>query len=121
MFEEFCLPELCDLSATFGGLGMHCCADADHQFESFKKVPNFYAFNRVPAKRSGGWQELFKHFSGPDAPVHAVGWQSAKDVQATIEMGGAGTRFVFVYSDANLDACRAWLDAVREIEPVAVA
>ncbi len=121
MFEEFCLPELQDLSSTFGGLGMHCCADADHQFESFKKIPNFYAFNRVPAKRSGGWLELFKHFSGPAAPVHAVGWQSAKDVKATIDMAGPGTRFVFVYSDANLDACRAWLDAVHDIAPVAVA
>jgi len=40
MFEEFCLPSLERLSRTFGGLFMHCCAAADHQYEGFKRVPN---------------------------------------------------------------------------------
>jgi len=34
------------LSETFGSFGMHCCADAEHQFESFKKIPNFYVARR---------------------------------------------------------------------------
>ena len=51
MFEELCLPEFVDLAETFGGLGMHCCAGAEHQFESFRKIPGFYTFNRVAAQR----------------------------------------------------------------------
>ncbi|MCC6445271.1 MAG: hypothetical protein IT210_17650 [Armatimonadetes bacterium] len=39
MFEEFCLPWLADLSESFGGLFMHCCATADYQYENFKKSP----------------------------------------------------------------------------------
>ena len=31
MFEEFCLPGLVDLAERFGGMFVHCCADADHQ------------------------------------------------------------------------------------------
>ncbi len=39
MFEELFLPELADLSARYGGLGMHCCANARHQWEGFKRIP----------------------------------------------------------------------------------
>jgi len=60
MFEEFCLPSLVDLSETFGGMFMHCCAKADHQYKSFKKIPNLRAINRVfqypPSRPSAGKQ-----------------------------------------------------------------
>ena len=33
--DEFCLPELIELSNTFGGVGLHCCANAQHQFAQY--------------------------------------------------------------------------------------
>lgn len=45
MFEEFFLPELVALSQRYGGIGMHCCADAKHQWENFKKIPNLRLLN----------------------------------------------------------------------------
>jgi len=45
MFEEFFLPELVELSNRYGDLGMHCCADARHQWENFKKIPNLRLLN----------------------------------------------------------------------------
>jgi hypothetical protein len=45
MFEEFCLPSLTDLSRTFNGLFMHCCARADHQYASWGKIPDLRAIN----------------------------------------------------------------------------
>jgi hypothetical protein len=47
MFMEFCLPELSDLSERYGGIGMHCCANAQHQWENFKKIPNLRLLNFV--------------------------------------------------------------------------
>ncbi|MDP7673766.1 MAG: uroporphyrinogen decarboxylase family protein [Dehalococcoidia bacterium] len=47
MFIEFYLPELVELSEQYGGIGMHCCADATHQWKSFKKIPNLRMLNLV--------------------------------------------------------------------------
>lgn len=38
MFENFFLPELQRLSDRYGGLGMHCCAAARHQWPHFRNV-----------------------------------------------------------------------------------
>lgn len=38
MFETLFLPELQRLSDRYGGLGMHCCADARHQWPRFRKI-----------------------------------------------------------------------------------
>jgi len=111
LFEEFCLPELVELSETFGSFGMHCCADAEHQFESFKQVPNFYAFNRVPGKQ--GWDPLLEHFNGPDSPVHVLGWVDAAQVGRFLEQAAPETRFLFVYGAPNLDSAKRWLEQVR--------
>ena len=114
LFEEFCLPEMAELSETFGSLGMHCCADAEHQFESFKKIPNFYAFNRVAGNQ--GWDTLLEHFDGPDAPVHVLGWQPPQQVEKLIRAASPETRFIFVHAAQTLDDAKRWLAAVREVE-----
>lgn len=111
LFERFCLPEMVALSEAFGGFGMHCCADAEHQFESFKQIPNFYAFNRVAGKR--GWDPLLQHFSGPDSPVHVLGWVDAAQVRRFLSQAAAGTRFIFVYGAPDLDAAARWLDQAQ--------
>lgn len=45
MFDEFFLPELCALSERYGGIGIHCCAHARHQWGNFKKVPGLRLIN----------------------------------------------------------------------------
>lgn len=45
MFVEYFLPELEFMSGHFGGLSIHCCANARHQWENFKKVPNLKLMN----------------------------------------------------------------------------
>jgi hypothetical protein len=116
MFEEFCLPELVDLSETFGSVAMHCCADAEHQFPSFRKIPGFYAFNRVQAKR--GYLPLLEHFAGPDAPVHVLSWVPDDQMRRLVQESPAGTRFLFVRmagpKDTYDDAAR-WLERVRAL------
>lgn len=47
-FREFSWPTLCDLSAQFGDkIGIHCCANAQHQWELFKAIPNLVLLNLV--------------------------------------------------------------------------
>ncbi len=45
MFREFFLPELQALSDRYGGLGIHCCANARHQWENFKQIRNLRMLN----------------------------------------------------------------------------
>lgn len=73
MFGEFCLPELVELSQTFGGLGMHCCAHAQHPFAGFRRIPGFYAFNRVAT--GVGWEgdNALEELGGPRGPGHGAG------------------------------------------------
>ena len=115
MFEKFCLPELVDLSESFGGLGMHCCADAEHQFESFKKIPDFYAFNRVAAQR--GYAPLLDHFTGRAAPVHVLAWLSEKEIEHLVRNAPAGTRFIFNACGTSIENARPWLARMRGLSP----
>ena len=113
LFEEIILPELIDLSETFGGLGMHCCAEAEHQFESFKKIPNFYAFNRVNSGK--GFTPVLDHLAGPEGPVHTLAWISEREALELSAKAPAGTRFVFVWTGADLDAAKSWQENLRRM------
>ena len=114
-FEEFCLPELVELSETFGGLGMHCCADAEHQFELFKRIPGFYAMNRVSAKR--GYLPILDDLAGPDGPVHVLAWIDEETIEQLIRQAPAGTRFVFTQMGADAESAKPWLERMRALSP----
>jgi hypothetical protein len=45
LFRELFLPELSELSTRYGGLGMHCCANARHQWDGFKAIPGLRLLN----------------------------------------------------------------------------
>ncbi len=112
MFEEFMLPELIALSERFGSIGMHCCAAADHQFESFKKIPHFYAFNRVPPLGSGetGFDSAVLTLGGPTGPVFVLGWISVDVVEHVLRIAPEGTRFIFQQVVADVDEGKRNLD-----------
>ncbi|TFH15953.1 MAG: hypothetical protein E4H02_06745 [Lentisphaerales bacterium] len=114
VFVEFCLPELQDLAETFGGLGMHCCADAEHQFELFKRIPGFYGFNRVAASK--GWDPLTEHFGGPEAPVHVLAWIDEEAIVRLRQNAPAGTRFIFELMGAECDDAKSWLSRMRQTD-----
>ncbi len=112
-FEEYCLPELVDLAKTFGGLGMHCCAQAEHQFASFKKIPGFYGFNRVASKQ--GYEPILKHFSGKGSPVHTLAWVDEDTICRLVQLAPPQTRFAFVLMGEPADKARCWLDRLRPV------
>jgi hypothetical protein len=48
LFREFSFQSLCDLSARYGGrIGIHCCANAKHQWPELKQIPGLVMLNLV--------------------------------------------------------------------------
>jgi hypothetical protein len=48
LFRHFSFPSLCDLSDRYGGrIGIHCCANAKHQWEQLKSIPGLVLLNLV--------------------------------------------------------------------------
>ena len=110
MFEEFCLPNLNDLSDTYGGLFMHCCATADHQYGSFKKINHLRALNRV--FQSPGPRPAIEAFSG--RTVLMVAWTNEEDVGKLLDMALPNTRLLLNMPAQPLDEARRTCARLRE-------
>lgn len=110
MFEGFCLPSLQELSAAFGGLFVHCCATADHQYDSFRKVANLRGMNRV--FQSPGPGPAIEAFSGET--VLMVAWTPEDQVHEMLDLAQPDTRFLFNMSAQPLDEARRTYDRLRE-------
>ncbi|OQA42164.1 MAG: Uroporphyrinogen decarboxylase (URO-D) [Chloroflexi bacterium ADurb.Bin325] len=110
MFEEFCLPTLVELSERYGGLFVHCCATADHQYASFKKIPDLRGLNRVFQKPGPG--PAIEAFAGQT--VLMVAWTDEEGVNRMLDMARPGSRFLFNMPGQPLDEARATLDRLRE-------
>ena len=110
MFEEFCLPSLRALSEQFGGMFVHCCATADHQYENFRKIPNLRGLNRV--FQEPGPRPAIEAFSGQTVLIQA--WTGEAGINEMLEMALPQTRFFFNMSPQPLDEARATLERLRE-------
>ncbi len=111
MFEEFCLPSLTRLSERYGGLFIHCCASAAHQYPSFGKIPNFRAWQRVFADE-GGPKVALDAF--PETPF-IVAWTGEEDVHKLLEMAPPKARFLFnMPAQESLDETKALYERLRE-------
>ena len=62
MFVQYFLPELNRFSERYGGLGIHCCADARHQWDHFKEIRGLRLVNISNLK--GEMHEADRFFSG---------------------------------------------------------
>ncbi len=47
VFDKLFLPELTELSHRYGGMGLHCCAHAKHQWQGFLEIPDLRLINLV--------------------------------------------------------------------------
>ena len=65
MFVEFFLRELVEMSQRYGGLGMHCCATARHQWENFKRIPGLKLLNMPQSLE--GIRETYAFFADHNA------------------------------------------------------
>jgi hypothetical protein len=109
MFEAFCLPTLNALSDTFGGLFMHCCATADHQYEGFRKIRNLRGLNRVFQKP--GPRPAIDTFSGHTVFMQA--WMDETTMNAMLDMAHPDTRFLFNLPGGKLEEAVPLLERMR--------
>ena len=110
MFAEFCLPTLVDLSETFGGLFVHCCATADHQYAGFRRIPNLRGLNRV--FQEPGPRPAIEAFSGHTVLIQA--WLGEQDVYQFLDMALPSTRFLFNVAVGTLDEAKHVVERFRE-------
>jgi hypothetical protein len=109
MFEAFCLPGLVELSEKFGGLFMHCCAAADHQYPSFRKIPNLRGLNRV--FQAPGPEPAVEAFAGET--VLMLAWAAEEGVRKMLAMARPQSRFLFNMGAVDLEAAKGMLERVR--------
>ena len=76
IFEDLFLPELAALSKRYGGIGMHCCADARHQWANFKKIPGLRLLNlnNPPARDPDTYVSLAYDFFADHCVQWHYGW-----------------------------------------------
>ncbi len=110
MFEEFCLPSLTSLSETFGGVFVHCCATADHQYENFKKIPNLRSLNRVFQEPGPG--PAVKAFAG--RTVLANAWFSEEMMCEIADLALPESRFLFNMPAQPLEDSKRTFERMRK-------
>ena len=113
MFEGFCLPGLVALSERWGGLFMHCCATADHQYPSFRKIPHLRGLNR--AFQAPGPRPAVEAFAGETVLMNA--WMGEAQVREIVEWAQPGSRFLFNMSSANLEEAKPLFATLRALCP----
>jgi len=89
-FDDLFLPELVELSNRYGGIGIHCCANARHQWEGLKRVPGLRLLNLV--QRPEALREAYPYFASHAAQMH--GWCGDGDPLSWVEALPADSRVV---------------------------
>jgi len=110
MFEEFCLPVLTDLSRTFGGLFMHCCANADHQYGGFNKIPSLRGLNRV--FQSPGPRPAIDAFAGKTVLIQA--WSGDELLNQMLDAAQPDSRFLFNLDGGKLEEIQPRYERLRK-------
>lgn len=52
MYKEYFRDELHEFAKRYGAIGIHCCADSNHQWGNLKEVPNLKVLNFVRDKEN---------------------------------------------------------------------
>ncbi|MEI6520207.1 MAG: uroporphyrinogen decarboxylase family protein [bacterium] len=109
MFNEFCLPTLTEMSNKYGGIFLHCCANADHQYEGLQKLPNFRGLNRELG--ASDRRLTVNTFAGKT--VLNVAWQPIEAVEALMDMAKPNSRFLFNMDSTDIDDAKRTYERVK--------
>lgn len=110
MFDEFCVPSLTRLSDDFGGIGIHCCATADHQYQGFRRIPRLRGLNRV--FQFPGPRPAVEAFAGETVLV--LSWIDEAGVNDILDMARPTSRFLLNMPVQPVDDARRTFERLRE-------
>ena len=117
MFRQFFREELTALSDHFSGLGIHCCADARHQWGNFRKLPGLKLINHnAPPKQNPHEYMLdsLRFYSGAVAQM-PMGWGPGGEPESWPAQFPEGTRVVFEVQAEDATRAAAIADRLQEI------
>ena len=116
MFEEFFRDELVALSNHFGGIGIHCCADARHQWANFRAVPGLKIINHnAPTVRDP--EEYITdslRFYGSHVAQWPIGWTPDGLPASWPAQVPEGTRVVFEVNADDVEQARHIAERLQE-------
>lgn len=123
MFRDFFRDELIHLSHRFGGLGIHCCADARHQWGSFRALPGLKMINHVapPTRNARAYLLDSLCFYGDRTVQMPFGWKPDGKPETWPSQFPAGTRVVFEVQAEDAEQAAALAERLREIQGTAAA
>lgn len=117
MFRAFFRDELIALSERFGGIGIHCCADARHQWENFRDIPGLKLINHnaPPTRKASEYIPDSLRFYGARVAQMPVGWTPDGAPESWPSQFPEGTRVVFEVQAEDADQAAAIADHLRKI------
>jgi hypothetical protein len=100
MLDEFFVPSLRFLADRYGGLGIHCCADARHQWPGLKRIAGLRLMNICQPAETARDAHVF--FS-PEIVHHHYGWTPDGPPGTWIEQFPPGARVAIELHEDDRD------------------
>jgi hypothetical protein len=117
MFDTFFKDELLRLSRTFGGLGIHCCANSRHQWGKLKALQGLRVLN-INANDTTGQgftiEESLAYF-GNTFVQYPIGMKHASDPVGWIQANAPGRRLVVEVPAANRSEAQRLCGELNEL------
>lgn len=110
MCKEHFLPELAILSRRYGQIGVHCCADARHQWQNLKKIPDLMLLNLVHSQEV--LEEAYAHFAEHTTQMHL--WCGDGDLSARVNCMPNNARIVYQLEAESHHEAEMWSSQIRE-------
>ncbi len=117
MFRQFFRDELIALSDHFGGLGIHCCADARHQWGNFRNIPGLRLMNHFPPPKREDSEYILDslRFYGAKIAQMPCGWSPDGAPESWPSQFPKGTRIVFGVDAEDTGRAAAIAERLQEV------
>ncbi len=117
MFWKFFRDELVSLGNHFGGLGIHCCADARHQWGNFRDLPGLKVMNHnaPPTRDAREYLMDAVHFYGGKVAQIPLGWTPDGDPDTWPAQFPEGARVVFDVPAEDASSAAAVASRLKEL------
>jgi len=119
MFQAFFRDELVSLSEHFGGLGIHCCADARHQWGNFRQLPGLKVMNHnaPPIRDAREYLLDATAFYGETIAQVPIGWTPDGNPDTWPMQFPEGARVVLDVPADDVSSAAALASRLQELRP----
>ena len=117
MFQEFFRDELVSLADHFGGLGVHCCADARHQWGNFRELPGLKVINHnsPPTRNARDYILDAVRFYGNSLAQMPLGWMPDTNPDTWPAQFPEGARLVLNVPAEDASSAAALASRLQEL------